>query len=164
MDAKPLFKRITQVGLVVRDSRAMAKRYWEDFGIGPWKFYTLDPSNTPNMTLRGKKVEHAFRAALTMLGDVEIELIEPLDGSSLYAEHLATHGEGLHHIAFAVDDFEHAKVRLKAMGYQDTQGGRPFSVVTYAYFDTDKSLACIAELGSEIDEGKTFPEPEFTYP
>jgi methylmalonyl-CoA/ethylmalonyl-CoA epimerase len=164
MATKPLFRKITQVGLVVRDCKATAKRYWDEFGIGPWEFYTLDPSNTPDMTLRGRPVEHAFRAALARVGEVEIELIEPLDGNSLYAEHLVAHGEGLHHIAFDVDDFEQTKARLADLGYRQTQGGRPFDIVTYGYFDTDKSLACIAELGTEVEPGKTFPKPEFTYP
>src|SRR5262249_12111756 len=100
MNAAPLFKKLTQVAMVVKDCEATAKRYWEDLGIGPWKFYTLDPSNTPGMTLRGRPVKHAFRAALAQIGDVALELIEPLEGDSLYTEHLAAHGEGLHHVAF----------------------------------------------------------------
>ena len=75
MDSKPLFKELTQVGFVVKDCRATAKRYWDEFGIGPWEFYTLDPSNTPDMTLRGRAVEHAFRAALAKVGDVGFESV-----------------------------------------------------------------------------------------
>ena len=48
--------------------------------------------------LRGKLVEHSFIAAIASVGDVELELIQPLCGESLYAEHLAQHGEGLHHV------------------------------------------------------------------
>lgn len=164
MNEKPPFKKITQVALVVKDCQATAKHYWDDFGIGPWKFYTLTPDNTPEMTLRGAPVSHAFRAALAKIGDMELELIEPLDGISLYAEHLAAHGEGLHHVGFEVDDFDRAKDRLKEKGYEQIQGGRPFDVTSYAYFDTNKTLACLSELGSAIEEGKTLPEPDFTYP
>jgi 4-hydroxyphenylpyruvate dioxygenase-like putative hemolysin len=164
MSSSPILKRITQVAMVVKDCHATARRYWEDLGIGPWQFYTLDPSNTPNMTLRGKPVAHAFRAALATIGDVALELIEPLQGDSLYAEHLAAHGEGLHHVAFSVDDFERTKAHLKERGYREIQGGRPFDVITYAYFDTDKGLSCLTELGSELEEGRFFPAPEFTYP
>lgn len=159
-----LFKKITQVGMVVRDCEATAKRYWEDLGIGPWRFYTLDPTNTPGMTLRGKPVAHAFRAALAQVGEVELELIEPLAGESVYAEHLAAHGEGLHHLAFDVEDFEQTRTRLRERGYAQIQGGRSFGAATYAYFDTDKHLGCLAEIGSPIEEGKTFPAPERVYP
>jgi methylmalonyl-CoA/ethylmalonyl-CoA epimerase len=37
-------------------------------------------------------------------GGVFIQLVEPLDEKSPIAAHLAEHGEGLHHIAFAVED------------------------------------------------------------
>jgi methylmalonyl-CoA/ethylmalonyl-CoA epimerase len=37
-------------------------------------------------------------------GGAFIQLVEPLDDDSLIAAHLAQHGEGLHHIAFGVED------------------------------------------------------------
>jgi methylmalonyl-CoA epimerase len=37
-------------------------------------------------------------------GAVFLQLVEPLDDLSPVARHLAEHGEGLHHIAFAVSD------------------------------------------------------------
>jgi methylmalonyl-CoA/ethylmalonyl-CoA epimerase len=164
MDVRPLFKKLTQVGFVVKDCRATAKRYWDEFGIGPWEFYTLDPSNTPDMTLRGRAVEHAFRAALAKVGDVGFELIEPLSGASLYAEHLSVHGEGLHHLAFEVENLGQMKILLGQRGYGEIQAGRPFGATTYSYFDTGRTLAFIAELGEDIEGGKPFPAPELTYP
>lgn len=164
MNIKPLFKKLTQVGFVVKDCKATAKRYWDEFGIGPWEFYTLDPSNTPDMTLRGKPVQHAFRAALTRIGDVGLELIEPLSGASLYAEHLSVHGEGLHHLAFDVENFGQLRILLGQEGYSEIQTGRPFDVTTYSYFDTDRTLGFIAELGEDVVGGKAFPTPDFIYP
>jgi catechol 2,3-dioxygenase-like lactoylglutathione lyase family enzyme len=159
-----VFRRVTQVAMVVKDVEATARHYWEDLGIGPWNFYTLDPANTPQMTLRGIPVAHSFRAAIAKLGDVALELIQPLDGESLYAEHLATHGEGLHHIALQVDDFEAAKIHLRSKGYAEVQAGRSLGVASYVYFDTDKRLACITEFGSGVEQGKSFPPPERTIP
>jgi methylmalonyl-CoA/ethylmalonyl-CoA epimerase len=37
-------------------------------------------------------------------GSVAVQLVEPLDDASPLAQHLAEHGEGLHHICFAVAD------------------------------------------------------------
>ena len=164
MSAKLAFKKILQVGLVVKDSEATARSYWEEFGIGPWRFYTLDPSNTPGMTFRGKPVKHAFRAALASIGDVTLELIEPLDGSSVYAEHLATRGEGLHHLAFAVEDYDDAREYLTSRGYDELQHGRPFDVNDYSYFDTNRTLKFITELSSEEAADKPFPPAERTLP
>jgi catechol 2,3-dioxygenase-like lactoylglutathione lyase family enzyme len=164
VSAKPTFRKILQVGLVVKDSEATARRYWKEFGIGPWRFYTLDPSNTPGMSFRGKPVKHAFRAALASIGDVTLELIEPLTGSSVYAEHLATRGEGLHHLAFAVEDYDGACEYLRSHGYDEVQRGRPFDVNDYSYFDTSPALRFIMELCSEEAPDKPFPPPERTWP
>lgn len=43
----PVFSGIMQVGIVVRDLDATVRRYWHELGIGPWRIYTIDPSNTP---------------------------------------------------------------------------------------------------------------------
>lgn len=159
-----MFRKVTQVAMVVRSVDAAARRYWEDLGIGPWRFYTLNPDNTPDMELNGKPVRHAFRAALAMVDGLTLELIEPLDGPSLYSEFLETHGEGLHHLAFKVDDFHLAKDHLKRKGYTEVQAGRSFGVARYVYFNTDTKLGCLTELGSGVEEGKVLPAPDYTYP
>jgi methylmalonyl-CoA/ethylmalonyl-CoA epimerase len=164
VSAKPTFRKILQVGLVVKDSEATARRYWEEFGIGPWRFYTIDPSNTSGMTFRGKPVKHSFRAALARIGEVTLELIEPLAGSSVYAEHLATHGEGLHHLALAVEDYDQAREYLRGRGYAELQHGRPFDVNEYSYLDTNPALKFITELSSDEAADKPFPPPERTLP
>ena len=61
---KPIFKKLNQVAIVVKDVEATTKRYWEGMGIGSRNIYTIDPANTGNMPLCGKPVEHAFRATL----------------------------------------------------------------------------------------------------
>jgi methylmalonyl-CoA epimerase len=49
-------------------------------------------------------------------GNAYIQLVEPLDGDSPIATHLAAHGEGLHHICFGVDDVEAAAGALGEPG------------------------------------------------
>jgi methylmalonyl-CoA/ethylmalonyl-CoA epimerase len=164
MSTQPLFRKILQVGIVVRDSEATARCYWEQFGIGPWRFYTVDPTNTPHMRLRGRPVEHSFRAALATIGDITLELIEPLKGRSVYSEHLEAHGEGLHHLAFAVDEYESARNHLENSGFTELQAGRPYDVNDYCYFDTAGVLGFVTELYSKDAPGKSFPPPERTIP
>jgi len=163
MAEKPIFKKIAQVALVVKNVEERAKRYWDEFGIGPWSFYTFDPSCVENMMIHGKRVDHAMRIALAMIGDIMWELIEPLDDKSIYAEHLEKHGEGLHHVLFEVDDFDEAKTRIQQRGYGVLQSGKWHSI-PYTYFDTEKPLACITEIYTPPPEGESFPAPEATYP
>ena len=164
MSATP-FTKIKQVAMVVRDCEETAKRYYDDLGIGPWAFYTLDSrDNARDPHLRGEVVDHDFRVAKAMVGDVQMELIQPLRGASIYVEHLAKHGEGLHHIAFDMQGrFANARARLIEKGYREVQGGRVFDIATYAYFDTDKALASIMEI-AVLDKNERLPEPEMTYP
>jgi hypothetical protein len=66
------FDKVTQVAIVVKDLYESMKRYWEDLGIGPWKVWNFNPSNTREMTYRGKPSKHSFRIAEAMVGDVSI--------------------------------------------------------------------------------------------
>ncbi len=159
---KPLFKKVMQVGLVVRDLDASVRRQWDEFGIGPWAIYEFDPARMKNLTIRGKPVEHAMRMALAMIGDVMWELIQPLDDKSIYADFLAEHGEGIHHILFGVEDFDGGEAYLKSKGHEVCQGGQ-VGEVRYAYFDTTESLHTIAEIAA-LDEQEGLPPPDTTYP
>jgi methylmalonyl-CoA/ethylmalonyl-CoA epimerase len=66
-------------------------------------------------------------------GTVAVQLVEPLDGASPVAQHLAEHGEGLHHIAFAVADVARTAAALADPGAPEvTVGsgrGRPSAFV-----------------------------------
>jgi len=162
MTDKPLFKKIMQVGLVVKDVDASVRKQWDEFGIGPWSIYTFDPSTVKNLTVRGKPVEHAMRVAIAMVGDLMWELIQPLDDKSIYAEFLQEHGEGIHHILFEVGDFHRAEASFKERGHELCQGGQ-MGGIRYAYFDTRETLHTIAEIAS-LGENESLPPPEATYP
>jgi methylmalonyl-CoA/ethylmalonyl-CoA epimerase len=50
------------------------------------------------------------------LGDVRLELLEPSDPSSTIATFLEKKGEGLHHVAYTVEDIESRIAELKQSG------------------------------------------------
>ena len=52
------------------------------------------------------------------VGPNKIELLEATDPDSPIAKFLEKKGEGIHHIAFAVDDIHSELARLKELGYQ----------------------------------------------
>ncbi|WP_044640343.1 methylmalonyl-CoA epimerase [Risungbinella massiliensis] len=51
-------------------------------------------------------VSEQVRVAFFQIGEVRIELLEPLSEESAIAKHLATRGEGFHHIAYRVEKIE----------------------------------------------------------
>ncbi|MEX2092848.1 MAG: methylmalonyl-CoA epimerase [Pirellulales bacterium] len=56
------------------------------------------------------------RVGFFKLGDVRLELLEPTDPTSSVAAFLEKRGEGLHHVAYTVDDIQERLSELKAGG------------------------------------------------
>ncbi len=68
-------------------------------------------------TARG--IVEEFQVAVSWLGEQspQLELIQPL-GQGPVQKFLEKRGEGLHHLAYAVPDIEHALEKLEASGVQ----------------------------------------------
>lgn len=58
------------------------------------------------------------KIALLHAGETSVELLEPSSSESSLAKFIQERGEGLHHIAFAVDDIEATMNQLKAKGFR----------------------------------------------
>lgn len=62
-------------------------------------------------------VSELVNTAFLKTGDNKIELLEATGDDSAIAKFIAKKGEGIHHIAFAVDDIIEEMERLKARGF-----------------------------------------------
>lgn len=122
--AKSGVKEINQIGLVVKDVQEAAANYSRILGIGPWVYYDYVSPFIYDRKYRGKSVEAKERTARAMIGDVELELCQPVDGDSIYQDFLSKHGEGLHHLQLSVDDVEETVGVLSAQGFPSLQSGR----------------------------------------
>ena len=60
--------------------------------------------------------EQKVKVAILELDDVHIELLEPINQESTVAKFIEKRGEGLHHLAFEVEDIEKALKELKESG------------------------------------------------
>jgi methylmalonyl-CoA/ethylmalonyl-CoA epimerase len=58
------------------------------------------------------------KIAMLRAGETSVELLEPTSEDSSLAKFLREKGEGLHHIAFAVDDIEGAMKELSGQGFR----------------------------------------------
>jgi methylmalonyl-CoA/ethylmalonyl-CoA epimerase len=64
-------------------------------------------------------VEHeGVRTSFFQVGPNKIELLEALHSNSPIAKHIEKRGEGLHHVAYAVDDIRAEMNRFKNEGFQ----------------------------------------------
>ena len=150
---------VIQVAWIIRDLEASMKRHWEVCGIGPWDIYPFDAGEVADFMYRGRPATHSCLLALAWNGNVQLELIQPVTGRSIYDEHLETKGEGLHHVKLFYADCQAAVARYVAQGYPVIQSGR-FLEDEHYYLDTEKDFGYVIELGN----AGRIPPAERRYP
>jgi methylmalonyl-CoA/ethylmalonyl-CoA epimerase len=140
---------IYQIGIVVHDVTTAVERYWKTLGVGPWHIYRIEPPILQDVMIRGKPVEISMRVALAHSGPVQLELIEPLDGPSIYREFLTERGEGLHHIQSRVEDPDAMLNAFQEMGITVLMRAKVGDNVFY-YMDSEPILGIIYEFGRRV--------------
>jgi hypothetical protein len=148
-----------QIALVVRDVDATMRLWWEVLGVGPWDVRHFTPETVRDFFIDGERVEEDFEfiCAVCWVGEVEMELIQPIKGPNIYWQHLEDKGEGLHHIKDVMPDEEipDALERLRERGYTVTQTGWIDDDVHY-YLNTQDDLKLVYEIGNG---GRIGPPP-----
>ncbi len=97
-----MLKKINHIAVAVKDVEASSRLFSEVLGFSGGGIEVFD----------NFEVKVAFFA----IGDVKIELVEPLNPDGGVAKFLAKRGEGIHHIAFEVDDVAAALDHYKSKG------------------------------------------------
>jgi methylmalonyl-CoA/ethylmalonyl-CoA epimerase len=97
-----MFKAIDHTGIAVADIDDSLPFYQEVLGLP--------------LVHRETVADQGVEAALLDIGDGHLELIAPLGPETGVAKFLATHGPGLHHLAYRVDDIDAALASLSAAG------------------------------------------------
>ena len=157
----PAFTETIQLAIVVRDLDAAMRTYVHDYGIGPWEIYEFDPGNVADMREDGEPVERSWRLAIAYVGQVQWELIEPLDEESVYARFLAETGGGLHHVGVAVPDFDEAVAEQAARGNGVLLGGE-YKGIRFAYLDTVGDLGLVTEIFSGAPGADQRPDATYS--
>jgi methylmalonyl-CoA/ethylmalonyl-CoA epimerase len=156
-------KEIVQIGVVVEDIQEAMEQYWDILGLGPWRIHTYGPeTGMTRMTIRGKPQPYRMKLAIAYAGNTMWELIEPLEGPSIYQEFLGQQGRGLHHLQCAVGDYQQAVEALEKKGIGSLMmGTNPHA--TFNYLDTEKDLGVILEILKKGPPGAR-AVPEGYYP
>lgn len=138
---------VIQVAYVVRDIDAAMRRHWEVCGIGPWSVYAFEAPKVRNYIYRGRPATHSCLIAIAWTDQMQLELMQPVRGRSIYDEHLERRGEGLHHIKLYHAECAKAVAAYAARGYPVIQSGK-FDDDEHYYLDTEKDFGYIIELGN----------------
>lgn len=144
-----IFGSIAQSGYVVPDLDKAIQYWTTSLGVGPW--FELDTSVLKDMVYRGEPTPMQARIALANSGDLQIELIQPLDTHpSPYNDYLqATGGQGgLQHVSSWPDrpTFDQLIAKYPVL-FSGRGGGTRF-----AYFDGAYGLGAMMEIA---DLGKS---------
>ena len=150
----PAFTETMQIGIVVPDVEAAVHMYRSVYGIGGWQIMEIGSENTRNVRLYGRPVEWKSKIAVTMVGSVMWELIQPVDDNDLFGSFLAERGGvgGVHHIAVSTPDFQRVVQEQAARGNEPILSGT-FGGVEVHYLGTERELGVILEVFSGFPDG-----------
>ncbi len=115
--------------------------YYRTMGIASFKPPAMfDSKQIDGLEVYGKAPRGTVtaRTRSMQIGPVLYELVQPLEGPSLYRESLERRGEGIIDLTFAVTDLKREISRLTARGVPVVFSGRPQKGRPFAFFDTRK--------------------------
>lgn len=155
---------IKQVAVLVKDIDEAMKHYWEILGICPWDVRHFCPEKVRGFHVNGEELTEGFDfiCAVCWHEDIELELIQPIEGPNVYWDTLKRKGQCLHHYKVVIKDEEELKNYVKEFedkGMKVMQTGWCDGDVHY-YIDTEDKLGFILELGN----GGWIGEPDYRYP
>ena len=96
-------KKIEHLGIAVKDLKSANQLYAKLLGEEPFKLEKV----------ASEHVSTSFFA----IGESKIELLESTDPNSAISKFIEKRGEGIHHVAFEVDDIRSEMTRLKEAGF-----------------------------------------------
>ena len=139
--------RRSHFGFVAKDLKAISA-FWSRAGLP-----TFEPSRTPVRERRYRGQPGVFDQELgwQKQGDVGFEWIRSLAGPTTYDDFTTAHGEGLHHLAFEVEDLDKALMAWRETGFEAVQSGawgeagKPGSG-SYVYLDLTAAGGVYVEL------------------
>ena len=96
-------KKVEHIGIAVKNIAASNELFSKLFGKKPYKSETV--------------AREGVITSFFQIGETKIELLEAIHTDSAIAKFIDKKGEGVHHIAYEVDDIKSEMVRLEKEGF-----------------------------------------------
>lgn len=97
-------KKIEHIGIAVKSLANSNELFSKLFGKEHYKIEAVE--------------REGVKTSFFMMGETKIELLESTNEQSAIAKFIEKKGEGVHHIAYAVDDILAEMYRLESLGFQ----------------------------------------------
>ncbi|HEX9651991.1 MAG TPA: methylmalonyl-CoA epimerase [Cyclobacteriaceae bacterium] len=97
-------RKVEHIGIAVKNIQNSNQLFQRLLGVDPYKSETVE--------------SEAVTTSFFKVGNTKIELLESTTEDSAVAKFIANRGEGIHHIAFEVEDIQKEMARLASEGFQ----------------------------------------------
>jgi len=158
----PILKKISKVGIVVRNLKKTLEQYYYMYGIGGWNIWEQNPCSMKGQVIYGIKAGYSAYIAHSKIGDTVWELIEPSDDNSIYAQFLQKYGEGIHHLGYEVEDIDKTLKFFENNNLKVTQSSY-WGDLKSVFFNTKEDLKHTVEIYN-ISKDFKYPKPVSRYP
>ena len=133
-----MIKKIEHIGIAVKDIHNSNELFKKLFGQDHYKMEVVE--------------SEGVSTSFFMLGETKIELLEAKTETSAIAKFIEKKGEGIHHIAYEVDDIYNEMERLKLEGFevlnQEPKKGADNKLIFFLHPKSTKGV--LVELCQEI--------------
>jgi catechol 2,3-dioxygenase-like lactoylglutathione lyase family enzyme len=131
---KSPFSELHHISIVVRDLDEAAK-FYTSVGIGPFVDYP-PMKEYVKIDVPDEKGFYNLKIKVARIGPVDLQLVQPGEGESIYKDFLEKRGEGVFHLGFVVDDIEKSEEEVRRRGLNVISSGRRENGSGFAYLDT----------------------------
>ncbi|MHA2392480.1 MAG: VOC family protein [Promethearchaeota archaeon] len=123
-----MFGDIHHIGYVYKDGEEAVKKFKSLFGIEKFNHFNYI----------------VVKVARSMIGKLQVDIIEPQDKNSIFYEFLENGNFGLHHIGFRVEDIDEIIKEWDLKGFKQVNKGI-IGPAKFIYYDTTDVLGYIIE-------------------
>ena len=139
--------KLNQYAFAIRDPGPVSL-FWQKIGLPEFQ---INHPVLGETHYYGDIVDHALIQGWQRHGDIAYEWCIPVKPPIVYEDHIQLHGEGIHHLAFSVEDMDQVLADFTSRGYVVSMGGtwgekgQPGSG-RYEYIDLEEAGGLTMEL------------------
>jgi hypothetical protein len=113
--------KLNQYAFAIRNENTSdVSQYWHKIGFPEFQ---INHPELGNKHYYDKPVDHDLIQGWQRHGDIAYEWCMPVSTPIVYDDHIKQHGEGIHHLAFTVEDMDKVLEDYKSKGYVVSMGG-----------------------------------------
>jgi len=135
----------THIGYVTRDIERTMENFQKYFGLESFKKMVPDYFNRQ---YHGKPEDFKMQLAFARVGNIVYELIQVLQGKTIYEDFMNEHGEGIHHLGYEISDLAKWTEAYGKGGIEPIMSAERVGI-KWAYFDTPGIIVELVQRGPE---------------